>query len=101
MTAPEKKPEAEAPKLPEPTLTDHYMTMVKTALEFNASIIAMATQVIAMDASGHNRKTYKTVTSQINDAFRKYEGHIQETNRRIVQQFFPQEARSEDDGAES
>lgn len=97
-----KKPEA--PALPELTLSDHYMGILKTALEFNSSIIAIATQVIAMDSSGHNRKTHKAVTAQINESFRKYQGHIDAANTRIVKQYFPKDVKEEGvehDGSES
>lgn len=102
MSAPEKKPEEVPTNMPELTLTDHYLGIMKLALEFNASIMAIATSVISMDSSGHNRSTHKRISSDLNTTFDKYKKNLDVANAKIVLQYFPKEApKAEDDGAES
>lgn len=92
MSAPEKKPEQESPKGPELTIQDHYIGILKLALEFNASVVSLATQVVAMDPSGHNRTTNKRVKQQLDTIFDKYKANVDYSNRKIIEQFFPKDA---------
>lgn len=101
MSAPEKAPEETPTNMPELTLTDHYLSIIKLALEFNASVVAIATSVVSMDNSGHNRTTHKRISHELDVTFDKYKKNLDYANAKIVTQFFPKEAQAQDDGAES
>lgn len=88
MSAPKKPSTPEAPAI-ELTLTDHFLQVVKAALEFNAQVIELATEVIAMDSSGHNKTMVRRVHEQFVSMNKNYSKQVDETNRRIVEQFLP------------
>lgn len=100
MSGPDNTPEKEAPKAPELTLQDHYIGIIKLALEFNASVVSLATQIIAMDPSGHNRTTNKRVKEQLDTIFTKYKANVDYSNQQIIKQFFPKDLKAEGDDSE-
>jgi len=86
MSGPDSKPQEAVLEL---SLTDHFMQAIKAALEFNTQIIEIATEVIAMDPSGHNKTAVRRVHEQFTGANKNYSKQIDEINRRIVEQYLP------------
>jgi len=95
MSAPDQQNEPQI----ELTLTDHFLQALKAALEFNTNIIEIATQVVAMDSSGHNKTLVRKVHEDFKNSNRRYAKQIDEINRRIVEQYLPsiQEKASDED----
>jgi hypothetical protein len=77
---------SKAPKL-ELTIDQIVIGTLRNALEFNAQIIELASQVVAMDPSGHNKSTYRRITSSFEDANRKYVAKLDASNKQIIEQF--------------
>lgn len=92
MTAPEQ-PKAPEVKLPALTVTDHYIGILKLALEYNATIVRIGTQVLAMDSSGHNKKTLRWAQQQMSEITTTYTKNLEDANRKLVLQFLPQDAK--------
>lgn len=103
MSAPEeKKPtQKKAPEI-KLSMTDHYIGILKLALEFNASVVGLVGSVVAMDSSGHNRTTHKRFSGKMDDLFVKYKQNVDYANRKILEQYFPTELKEDKDaGKES
>lgn len=103
MSAPEQ-PKAPELNLPELTVTDHYIGILKLALEYNATIVNIGTQVLAMDSSGHNRKTLRWAQEEMKKITTRYTANLDDANRKLMLQFLPKEAAKEakdNDGSES
>lgn len=92
MSAPEQ-PKAPEIKLPELTVTDHYIGILKLALEYNATIVNIGTQVLAMDSSGHNKKTLRWAQQEMKTITQRYTANLDDANRKLLLQFLPQDAK--------
>lgn len=93
------KPKAEKTEAPEIKLsmTDHYIGILKLALEFNASVVAMVGSIVAADASGHNRSSHRRFNDKMEEVFAKYRANVSHANTKIIEQFFPTEAKDAKD----